>query len=752
MAETTSQAGEQPNGTPLALVPRKVEPAYKVPGLRPGQPEGMRMSALWQGFKARWLLASVVGLLLGAVAAAVVWAEVPAKYTAVALVRVKGSEDKLLGTGDRNDVDRTAFQKTQPALVTSRRVLGEAVKSEKVKALDVVRAQPDPAGWLQGQIKAGFIEDSDTMYINMSGTDADALEICVNAALDAYIDAVEKEDRAGQQIKIDETRSTYLRVQENLRQQKDKFQRLLKTLKTADPVQLADMRKTATDNLTAHRRDTAQLQAELRKAQRVRDTIKAQLATADKGTLPEALVEEALDNDTLIQKQRAVVDAFRKLSAEVQAASLPGRAAVVQARQDVQRAEEELARMRAERRPELLGLVRKHLIADLNNQLRKAEEEVRVLQAQERDMATRDKELQGEVEKIGAPSFELELLRTEIDQNERLLKELGDRKQTDEVNSQGTNRRIMPFQRAETPKVKSATTQIQAMAFAGLGAFLCGAVAVSFWEQRKKKIVDPEQVVQDLDVRVIGTLPQLPRRQAGRAGADPVGERVLAEAVAYVRTVVLAQAQGKSCPVVMVTSAEPQEGKTMLAGHLALSIAQTGRRTLLVDGDMRRPALARLFEVPGHPGLAEVLRGEVEWHAALCPTTVPNLTILPAGACSAAALRRLAAEGAEGLLRGLRPSFDFILLDSGPLMAVSDGLLLGQQCDGLVMVVRPQHSRLPSVLSGLEQLRRLNIPLWGVVINGARADFRSTGYYHYYSQPVAEDAAAATNADGNGQA
>ncbi len=745
MQESMNHAAEQP--TQAALVARRGDlvPWESLP--RPTQAaEPMRLPSLLHSFGARWIAASALGLLLAAVAGVITYLAVPAKYTATALVRVLPNPGGILPEDRNSDQgDRTAFQKTQPALVTSRRVALEAVKSDKAKVLPVLHEQPDAAAWLQKQIKAGFIEDSDLLYITMSGTDIPTLEILVNATLDAYLKAVEEEDRTGQQQKLDDMRVIYLRLQETLRQQKEKQERLVKTLKTAEPEALKVMQTGALDELSAHRREMAAVQAELRKEERNQRTLQQQLTSFEKGVIPPSILDEAIENDVEVQKQKALITNLHRVLTDVQSVAKEGRQAIVEARERLQRAQDELEEMKAQRRPEILDRVRQKVMSNLQTDLQKSTQNVSLLKGQLKEMAVREKELQEAWARIGQPSFDLQQLRIEIDQTESTLKAMRKEMEQKEVEKQATRRQIIPFQRADsgTSHVKSATLQIQATTFASLAAFLCGALLVSYREQRKRKITTSDQVVQELPVKVIGTLPQMPRQyMSPTANTDPAAERILSEAVAYVRTMVLADAAGQRCPVVIISSAEPQEGKTTLTGHLALSLAQAGRRTLVIDGDLRRPALARLFEIAGSPGLSEVLQGELDWQSAVCPTTIPGLSVLPAGSFSPHALRHLAAEDLDGLFKELRTNFDFVLIDSGPLLAVADGLLVGQHCDGLVMVVRPQHSHLPSVLSAVEQVRRLNIPLWGVVVNGARSDYRSRHYYHYYShrqEPGATD-------------
>jgi Mrp family chromosome partitioning ATPase len=150
---------------------------------------------------------------------------------------------------------------------------------------------------------------------------------------------------------------------------------------------------------------------------------------------------------------------------------------------------------------------------------------------------------------------------------------------------------------------------------------------------------------------------------------------------------------------------------------------------LLVDGDLRRPSVAPLFGVPEGPGMAEVLRGEATVAECFRPSAMPGLTLLPAGRCCREAIQELARGGIENLFRQLREEFDFIVVDSSPILPVSDSLLIGRLVDAVVFCVRPKVSRAPSVYSAHEMLSRLHIPVLGTVINGARR--HSGGDYLY---------------------
>jgi capsular exopolysaccharide synthesis family protein len=178
---------------------------------------------------------------------------------------------------------------------------------------------------------------------------------------------------------------------------------------------------------------------------------------------------------------------------------------------------------------------------------------------------------------------------------------------------------------------------------------------------------------------------------------------------------------GEGPHVVLVTSAVEGEGKTSLAGQLAVSLSRAWRKTLLVDGDLRKPAAHQLFELPGEPGLSEVLRGDLELSDAIRPTAVSRLSLIPAGQYDAHALQALAQEGVGKLFARLKDEFDFIVVDSCPVLPVTDTLMLGQHVDVVLLSVLGGVSRLPTVYAARQRLAALDIPVLGAVVAGGRS-------------------------------
>ena len=169
----------------------------------------------------------------------------------------------------------------------------------------------------------------------------------------------------------------------------------------------------------------------------------------------------------------------------------------------------------------------------------------------------------------------------------------------------------------------------------------------------------------------------------------------------------------------MVASAVSGEGKTSLASHLAASLARGGRRTLLVDGDLRNPAVHQLFGLSAGPGFAELLRGEVEPVQVVQNTPLENLSVLAAGAADRRALQALAQDGVvRTVFDELKEQYDFLIVDVSPVLPVADALLIGEHADAVLLSVLRNVSRLPAVHAAQQRLAALGIRVLGAVVIG----------------------------------
>ena len=209
---------------------------------------------------------------------------------------------------------------------------------------------------------------------------------------------------------------------------------------------------------------------------------------------------------------------------------------------------------------------------------------------------------------------------------------------------------------------------------------------------------------------MVGAVPavaNLEQQVIGASGQPDLEGQPVLESIDAIRTLLLCDSQRLATRVVLVTSAASGEGKTTLASHLASSLARAGRKTLLIDGDLRSPAVHQLFEVPMQPGLSEVLLSEVDLEDGVQETTLPGLTVMPAGQWDREVLQALARGGMEGIFEKLREAFDFIIMDSHPVLNATDTLLLAQQSDAVILAVLKGVSQSPRVYAAAQRLNEV---------------------------------------------
>ena len=182
--------------------------------------------------------------------------------------------------------------------------------------------------------------------------------------------------------------------------------------------------------------------------------------------------------------------------------------------------------------------------------------------------------------------------------------------------------------------------------------------------------------------------------------------------------------------VIQVTSAEPGDGKSTVAANLAAAVAQSGRRVLLVDADLRRSTAHTLFGLRGERGLTDVLTGELGWQHAVESSGIDRLSILPAGSRTEMPAELLSNSALGELLETARGEYDFVILDTPPLLAVSDPAIVAPYSDGVLLVVRLEKNRRDHATDSVEIIRSHGMRLLGAVVNDS--DAKSTAYYPEY--------------------
>lgn len=203
----------------------------------------------------------------------------------------------------------------------------------------------------------------------------------------------------------------------------------------------------------------------------------------------------------------------------------------------------------------------------------------------------------------------------------------------------------------------------------------------------------------------------------------------------------------------VVTSASPAEGKSFTASNLAVTQSQiAGKRVLLADFDFRRPTLDKVFRIPTAPGITDYLMGKARVGEIISKIGDTNLYAMTAGGAVTNPLELLNLKECAALILGLRDSFDWVILDSPPLLFAADGNLLATMCDGTILVVRIGTTTFDSVTRALQSLCENNV--LGVVVNGARRSelYSKYSYYNdYYYAETASEGESGAEADNEEQ-
>jgi capsular exopolysaccharide synthesis family protein len=281
-------------------------------------------------------------------------------------------------------------------------------------------------------------------------------------------------------------------------------------------------------------------------------------------------------------------------------------------------------------------------------------------------------------------------------------------------------------------------------------AFLSVGAAL-FQDTLDTTLRDPKEASRFLGTDVIGTMPvdrlaaQLPRSAAPVPAAAIVAQTAqnekrkgyyrstsdFEEAVRTIRnTILLSDFEGRLRSIVL-TSATPGEGKSTIACHLAIANADRGKKTLLVDGDLRRPSLHTKFGLSPREGLSNVLTGELPWQDVVLPVEGrPNLSVLPAGLGSHRAADLIGPRLAT-LLDEFAKEYDLVILDSPPLLGFAECLQMATAADGVLIISLAGETKRRAVAEVISVLSRLRANIVGVVLNQVSRNTSADGYSYY---------------------
>ena len=405
-------------------------------------------------------------------------------------------------------------------------------------------------------------------------------------------------------------------------------------------------------------------------------------------------------------------------------------------------------------------------IAQIRRQLR--EEVRRVVEAirseygsalqNETELSKLMDEQQGRVKTVDAQMARYNLLRREVDANRELYATLSTRLKETRISGTLLASNISVVDRAEVPVTPTHPRTVLNLFLGGLIGIFGGVMVAFLFEYLDTSIRDPREVEALLRLPTLGLVPAraalsghaLERRANGPFAlvAHDSTSSMLAEAFRGLRTSVVYATPERPPKTLLVTSLQQQDGKTSVSTNCAISLAQLGGDVLLIDADIRHPNLHEILGVTPVPGLSDLLAGGVEIGEVIRPTKIPGLYVIPAGPVPVNPTELLASRRLTDALASLESRFAHIVIDTPPMLGISDTLVLAPRVEGVILVLRHGRANRNSAQRAVQMLGAVRARILGVVLNHVDAgSFRGEGYGYYYRHD--NESASAGRAEGD---
>ncbi len=720
---------------PSVLEPNEVEwtapsvPAAAYPAT------GSGMGAFLHGFRRRWLLATLVGLLGGAAAGAGVWLSASPEYTATAMLRMAASRQGLVFSIDdrKGHNDFEIYKNTQQQFLRSRFVLAAALRRPASSKLAMVREQVDPIDWIARRLQVHFPGNGEIMYVGLSGEDPQEVATLVNAVVQAYLDEVVNVEQNERREKLSKLERLYTEKENELRTKRNDLIALADQLGTGDTATLSLKQQLLWQQYAELQRELLRVQSELRQTQDELRMQEAVLQDASKAQVSELDLEAFASTDATYAAMALDAERVRLRREEIvnkmaTAAATPHLAAC-------DRHLEELGDQLTRRKEQLREELKRRQLGRIEGEMKRLTTRITLLEGHEKRLHGDLQERVPKADKMGEQSIDVEIMRSEIQRLERVLESVG--RERDQLRVEiGSGARTTLLQEAETPKLPNRDSAITNTAAASALGFLLPVFLVTWWDVRAKRISSPSEVSAGLGLTVLGAVPVIPSRAVTGLGKPSKSHYYwrarLSEAVNGIAAGLLRKAEREQTRVILITSATSGEGKTTLASQVAISLARTGHKTILVDFDLRRPCVDKVFGLLPTPGVSEVLRTDVDLDGAVQKPPMDNLWVVAAGHADKRTHAVLANGGPGALFRELREGYEFVVVDGSPLLSVADMRFVGQHVDGVILSVFRDVSQAPRIIAAWDVLASLGIRTLGAVVTGSGGDPYYHEPYYYY--------------------
>ncbi len=383
---------------------------------------------------------------------------------------------------------------------------------------------------------------------------------------------------------------------------------------------------------------------------------------------------------------------------------------------------------------------------------------VQMLQRQKATHQARLDELKAEAFNLNDVGLEYSQMKDRTESLQQLYRTVLERSKELDINSMLDSNTVQILEAAELPRAPfSPKLPLNLLIALGIGLTIGGAI-IFLIGALDNTIKSEEDVLRNTRIPLLGSLPELDLQAVtglATEGAPTLDmmthlapKSSFAEGIKTLRTNLMFISPDNPPRMLLVTSPGPGEGKTLLSSNMAIAMAQSGLKTLIIDCDLRRPRVHKAMGILNSAGVSDVVSGSAQLADAIQSTDVENLFALSAGHIPPNPSELLHTKAFAELLQSLRTQFDRILLDSPPVGAVADAMILSRSVDGVLIILKFGQTRRELLRRSVDQLEAIGAPLMGCILNDVKRNAAGYGYsyYHYrYNYEERPDSDSAKN-------
>jgi len=683
----------------------------------------------------RWPTALMVTLLAMAASLSAVWLVIKPKYEVKASIHVAPVERHILFSDPAQDVavNYRQYVGTEAASILSPVVVETALNEPEVRTLPMVVDAIDSVQAIQNRVKVVQRQGTEWLDVMMAGRRPDQMVLIVNAIIDTYLRRRNEQQRDG-----DERILSSLRQEESELEAKLQIKaRQLQQTAVAEGLSSADASGAMLDNWMS---ELQKLLAEAKKryaiAEANYEAKRRNLSASDDNSDPAR--RASLDFETFVANHPELLQLKEELRTIEMDNLDDGRMGRGPDHPDVRSRLDRIEQLKeriAAKTDELWDVYQTsrkqqlhRALEDLEVEMKNAAVEVRVFQEE----LARLSDMRSDV---ASQLFELENLRHERQSLESSLAQVREKIWTVDV-EQNRAARVTLASEARVPAAPNKDSRLKFSAIACMMSLCFGLAAALVRARLDTSIREPEEVVERLGVRVLGAVERVKRLPTRSNGMVNHLNEQLAGPMRGISAALLATSNKAGRRELLITSPTPGSGKSSMATNLARTLATSERRVLLVDADNNRLGVTREANLVDKPGLMEMMAGEATGKQIVYDTDLADLKVLPAGRHDPRFGQLLHSKHARDKFGAIFEEFDEVIIDSPPVLASSDAVLLATLVDEVVLILRAGRSTQDEANAARQALSAVGANVVGVILNAV--DRRRSGYgYAYGYAPTA---------------